>query len=76
MTKEQTMHCKIAFILAMPLGLISSSAVAQPPKHPEAEKALARLVLKKDFGEKLKFHSREVVTSAQNDGVPGLNGLM
>lgn len=37
---------------------------------------MEKIVLKKDFGEKLKFHSREVVTMLQNDRVPGLNGLM
>jgi hypothetical protein len=55
---------------------MSTSAVAQPAKHAGAEKALARIVLEKDFGDDLKFHSREVVTLAQNDRVPGLNGLM
>ena len=76
MSKEQTMHYQVTFILTTLLALISSSAVAQPAKHPEAEKALARIVLKKDFGDDLRFHSREVVTIARNDGVPGLNGLM
>lgn len=56
--------------------LIPSSAIAQLPKHPEAEKALAKIVLKKNFGDDLKFHSRQVVTLAKNDKVPGLNGLM
>lgn len=37
---------------------------------------MEKIVLKKDFGENLKFHSREVVTMVQNDRVPGLNGLM
>lgn len=70
------MHCRVASLLTMMLGLISSSVVAQPAKHAEAEKALARIVLEKDFGDDLQFHSREVVTTAQNDRVPGLNGLM
>ena len=59
--------------------LVSLSAVAQgqvPQKHPGAEKAMAKIVLEEDFGDDLKFHSREVVTLAQNDRVPGLNGLM
>lgn len=56
--------------------LVSSSAVAQQQqKHPEAEKALARIVLQDDFGQ-LKFRSREGVTMAKNDRTPGLNGLM
>jgi hypothetical protein len=50
--------------------------MAQPPKHPGAEKAMAKIVLEKDFGDDLKFHSRQVVTMAHNDKVPGLNGLM
>ena len=37
---------------------------------------MEKIVLKKDFGENLKFHSREVATILQNDRVPGLNGLM
>ncbi len=57
-------------------ALFAGSAVAQPEKHPEAEKAMAKIVLQKDFGKQLKFHSREVVTVARNDKVPGLNGLM
>ena len=57
------MHYKIAFIL---LGLISSTAVAQPAKHPQAEKALARIVLEKDFGDDLKFDSREVISVDRN----------
>lgn len=44
--------------------------------HPEAEKALDKIVLEKDFGEQLKFHSRQVVTTKTNAAVPGLNGLM
>ncbi len=56
--------------------LISWSAFAQPPEHPGAENALAMIVLEKNFGDQLKFHSREVVTIANNDKVPGLNGLM
>ena len=55
---------------------LTSIAIAQPPSHSKAENALARIVLKKDFDEQLKFHSREVVTISPNNSVPGLNGLM
>jgi hypothetical protein len=76
MTKEQIMHCALVSIFGTLSVLVSSTATAQPPKHPEAEKAFARIVLEKNFGDDLKFHSRQVVTMAQNDRVPGLNGLM
>jgi hypothetical protein len=49
MTKEQTMNCGLVSIFGTLSVFISSTAVAQPPKHPEAEKALARIVLEKDF---------------------------
>jgi len=62
--------------LAIAYILMSSSVFAQPPKHAEAEKAMARIGLQKDFGDKLTFQSREVVTMAENDKLPGLNGLM
>ena len=62
MAEEQTMHCKVASILTTLLALISSNAVAQPPKHPEAEKAQALIVLKKDNFDYLKIHTREVMT--------------
>jgi hypothetical protein len=73
------MHTKLLTILGTLAVLFSSDATAQPGKpapHPEAEKAMEKIVLKKDYGEKLKFHSREVVTLLQNDKVPGLNGVM
>jgi hypothetical protein len=70
------MQSKLLPTLAALTVLISSSAVAQPPKHRGAEKALAKIVFEKDFGDALQFHSREVVTIARNDRVPGLNGLM
>ncbi len=52
------------------------AAYAETEPHPEAESAMAEIVLEQDFGEELKFHSRDVVTMARNDKVPGLNGLM
>lgn len=70
------MCSKISTIFASLTVLMSSSAMPQPPKHPGAEKAMAKIVLEKDFGDDLKFHSRQVVTMADNDKVPGLNGLM
>jgi hypothetical protein len=78
---EQKMHMntKLLPIFAALTTLFSTGAFAQqgkPAPHPEAEKAMAKIVLEKDFGKDLKFHSREVVTMQQNDRVPGLNGLM
>lgn len=73
------MPTKLLTILGTLAVLFASDASAQPGKpapHPGAEKAMEKIVLKKDYGEKLKFHSREVVTLLQNDRVPGLNGLM
>jgi hypothetical protein len=70
------MQSKFVPILGTLSVLVSSSAMAQLPKHPEAENALAKIVLEKDFGDDLKFRSRQVVTIARNDKVPGLNGLM
>jgi hypothetical protein len=70
------MKTKLISTIGIVTTLLAGSAVAQPEKHPEAEKAMAKIVLQKDFGNQLKFHSREVVTVAKNDKVPGLNGLM
>lgn len=70
------MQPKFLLILGAVTVLVSSSAMAQPPKHPEAEKALAKIVFEEDFGDGLELHSRQVVTMAENNRVPGLNGLM
>lgn len=73
------MHSRLLTVLGTLAVMFSSDASGQPGKpapHPLAEKAMEKIVLKKDFGENLKFHSREVVTMLQNDRVPGLNGLM
>ena len=73
------MHTKLLIIFGALSVLFSTGAFAQqgiPATHPQAEKAMAEIVLKKDFGNNLKFHSREVVTMLKNEGVPGLNGLM
>ncbi len=70
------MKTKLISAICIVTALFTGSAIAQPEKHPEAEKAMAKIVLQKDFGKQLKFHSREVVTMAKNDKVPGLNGLM
>ena len=73
------MHVKLLTILGTFAVVFSSGASAQqgePAPHPQAEKAMVKIVLERDFGKNLKFHSREVVTMLQNDRVPGLNGLM
>lgn len=73
------MQTRLLTILGTLAVLFSPDASAQqgkPAPHPQAEEAMEKIVLKKDFGENLKFHSREVVTMLQNDRVPGLNGLM
>lgn len=71
----------VAVVAIVPiLGALSlltgPHAAAQPAEHPGAEQALAEIVLEQDFGDDLRFRSREVVTLAENDRVPGLNGLM
>ena len=70
------MKTKFISTIGIVTALFAGSAVAQPEKHPEAEKAMAKIALQKDFGKELKFHSRDVVTMTKNDKVPGLNGLM
>jgi hypothetical protein len=72
-------HSLMRWLLGSLSLLFSSVTLAQPSKpgpHPQAEIAMAKIVLHKDFGEDLKFHSREVATILRNDRVPGLNGLM
>ena len=69
------MRTKLLTLFGTLSVLLSFGAFAQqgkPATHPQAEKAMAKIVIKKDFGNKLKLHSREVVTMLQNDGVPGL----
>lgn len=63
------------FRAKLPAGLIAGKALAQPEEHPEANKAIGKIVLQKNYGE-LKFHSRDFVTMTKNDRVQGLNGLM
>lgn len=75
-TRLRTMNWNITSLIGLFLAMIPFSAIAQVEKHPGAEKAMARIVLQKDYGDQLKFHSREVVTLAHNIQVPGLNGLM
>lgn len=79
MNREHTMPGKhVAILGTLAVLILLSSTVArsqESAKHPGAEKAMAKIVLKRDFGA-LKFRSRQVVTIAQNDKVPGLNGLM
>lgn len=73
------MQKRLFTILGTLAVLFSPVAFAQqgkPAPHPQAQKAMEKIVLKKDFGENLKFHSRKVVTMLKNDRVPGLNGLM
>jgi hypothetical protein len=69
------MKAKLISTIGIVTALIAGSAVAQPEQHAEAEKAIAKIVLQKDYAE-LKFHSRDVVTMTKNDKVQGLNGLM
>ena len=65
------------FVIFAPLfTLLSMQAYAQTATHPGAEKALGRIVLERDFGDNLRFHSREVTTIEENTKVRGLNGLM
>ena len=49
-------------ILPALIGIVtviaSSTSVAQVEKHPAAEKALSKIILKKDYGKELEFHSR------------------
>ena len=70
------MRSPVFFILASLFALTSLQGHAQTAPHPGAEKALARIVLERDFGDDLKFDSREVVTIDENPRVRGLNGLM
>jgi len=70
------MSFRVLFILAPLFALLSLQGYAQTTPHPGAEKALERIVLERDFGDNLRFHSREVITVAENPKVPGLNGLM
>ncbi|MEM7276922.1 MAG: hypothetical protein AAF385_02260 [Pseudomonadota bacterium] len=66
-----------AFLVLAPLiALPSIYAAAQSSSHPGAEKALAQIVLKKDFSDGLELRSRESVTFLENPRVPGLNGLL
>lgn len=70
------MRFRIFSILAPLFALLSLQGYAQTAPHPGAERAMAGIVLERDFGDNLKFHSREVITIAENREVPGLNGLM
>lgn len=70
------MNIRVFFIFAPLLALLSLQGYAQIPAHPGAEKALGQIVLEQDFGDDLKFHSREAATFADNPRVPGLNGLI
>ena len=70
------MSSRVFFIVAPLFALLSLPGYAQTAPPPGAEKALERIVLERDFGDNLRFHSREVITIAENPKVPGLNGLM
>jgi hypothetical protein len=70
------MRFRFFFIFAPLFALLSMHGNAQTAPHPGAKKAMERIVLERDFGDNLKFHSREVITIAENSKVPGLNGLM
>jgi len=75
-TTKPTMKTKFISTIAIVTALFAGSAVAQSEQHFEADKAIAKIVLQKDYGEQLKFASREFVTMTKNYRVPGLNGLM
>ena len=70
------MRFRFFFIFAPLFALFSMQGCTQTAAHPGAEKAMERIVLERDFGDNLKFHSRKVITIAENPKVPGLNGLM
>lgn len=75
-TQLKSMNLKAYFVLAPLFAVLPLPGYAQTAAHPGAERALERIVLEQDFGEDLKFYSREVVTFAENPRVQGLNGLM
>lgn len=66
----------LLFLLSTFSVLEAAPEIPRPRPHPEAEKAMAAINLEQDFGTQLKFHSREIVTMANNHQVPGMNGLM
>ena len=70
------MNLRVFLTFAPLFALFPLQGCAQTTPHPGAEKALERIVLEKDFGDDLKFYSREVVTIAENSKVRGLHGLM
>ena len=70
------MKLMLPVLIGIATVIAGSTSFAQVEKHPAAEKAMSKIVLTKNYGEKLKFHSRNVVTMARNDKMPGLNGLM
>jgi hypothetical protein len=73
------MKAKFIPIIGFVIALVAGSVIAQQvkrAKHPKAAKALAKIVLRKDYGNLLKFESREFQTDAWNDVVPSLNGMM
>ena len=70
------MNFSVSFILLPLFALLPLQGYAQAAPHPGAEKALERIVLERDFGDNLKFDSREAITIKDNSRVPGLNGLM
>jgi hypothetical protein len=70
------MNLRVFIIFAPLFALLPLQGYGQAAPHPGAERALERIVLEQDFGDDLKFYSREVVTIAENPKVRGLNGLM
>ena len=71
-----TMQLKLVSLIGLYFGHVCSLTYAQVEPHPEAERALAEIGLQRDFGEHIKFHTRQIVTMATNERVQGLNGLM
>ena len=74
--QREAMKLRIFFVLAPLLVLSSLQAQSSDSPHLGAAKAMERIVLERDFGDNLRFHSREASTFADNQSVPGLNGLM
>ncbi len=70
------MNVRAFFIVTLLFALLAPRCYGQTAPHSGASEAFERIVLERDFGNNLKFHSREALTFEENPIVPGLNGLM